>query len=296
MASLWKIHFFWAIAKSLRYLFNDLIADVKITSWNIQHGEVYSTGEEIDRTAEIKRCLTALDCDVLLLQEVDHFNARSFSEEQTKVFAEMIGAPFWVFAPTVWRIDDQWHDWPLGQDVAFPELVTAKTSTDQPSYGISIISKVPIVKWSRKELHKASFGWWLGWTVNGVTKKSWVKDHARNAVAAYFEDGTVLINTHLSWEPFFRRLQLIELKMWANKIARDKSLRVFIVGDLNIPSGWIKGVNSWRWRSTTHQLTFPAWKPDQQIDHFLTRSGDGLRLHPTVVSKISDHLPITLSI
>jgi endonuclease/exonuclease/phosphatase family metal-dependent hydrolase len=269
---------------------------MKITSWNIQHGEVYAAGEEVDRTAEIKRCLNSFNCDVLLLQEVDHLNERSFSEEQTKEFAEIIGAEYWAFAPTVWRKDDQWHDWPSQPETGFPELVTSSSPSNQPGYGISIISKIPIVKWQRKELHKAWFGWWLGWTTNGVTTKSWVKDHARNAVAAYFEDGTVIINTHLSWEPFFRQLQLIELKRWASKIAKDKSLRVFIAGDLNIPSGWLKGVNSWRWRSTTQQLTFPAWEPTQQIDHFLTSSGDGLALHPTVKSKISDHLPITITI
>jgi endonuclease/exonuclease/phosphatase family metal-dependent hydrolase len=280
--------------ESPKYLFDDLIAYMKVTSWNIQHGEVYSLDEEIVRTTEIKRCLIDLDCDVLLLQEVDHLNARTSFEDQTKEFAEIMGAPYWVFAPSVWRKDEQWHDWPSGP--GFPELVSADFPTDQPGYGISIISKIPIVKWSRKELHKAWFGWWLGWTINGVTTKSWVKDHARNAVAAYFEDGTVLINTHLSWEPFFRRIQLIELKRWANKIARDKSLRVFIVGDLNIPSGWIKGVDSWNWRSTAHQLTFPAWQPEEQIDHFLTKAGHELTLHPTVTSKISDHLPISISI
>ena len=71
---------------------------MKITSWNIQHGEVYASGIEIDRMAEIVRTVKAFNCDVLVLQEVDHLNDRSNLEEQTKDFAEIMGAKYWAFA------------------------------------------------------------------------------------------------------------------------------------------------------------------------------------------------------
>jgi endonuclease/exonuclease/phosphatase family metal-dependent hydrolase len=269
---------------------------VKITSWNIQHGEVYAAGTEVNRTAEIKRTVLALDCDVLVLQEVDHLNERSNLEEQTKDFAEIMGAKYWAFAPTVWRKNDAWLDWPKTQSSDFPELITQTISSAQPGYGISIISKLPIVKWERKELSKAFIGWWLPFTADGVTKKHWVKDHARNALAAYFEDGTVIINSHLSWEPIFRNLQLSQLKRWANSIAKDKSLRVLIVGDLNIANNFDESVNSYRWRSQVKQLTFPVWKPDRQIDHFLAHPSIKAKLELTVASKISDHLPISITL
>lgn len=269
---------------------------MKVTSWNIQHGQVYATDTEVNRTAEIKRTVLAFNCDVLVLQEVDHLNERSNLEEQTKDFAEIIGAEYWAFAPTVWRKNDEWLDWPKTESSDFPELITGKMSSAQPGYGISIISKLPVFKWERKELSKAFIGWWLPVTTGGVTKKHWVKDHARNALAAYFEDGTVIINSHLSWEPIFRNLQLSQLKRWANEIAKDKSLRVLIVGDLNIANTFDESVNSYRWRSLVKQLTFPVWKPDRQIDHFLARPGVRAKLEPTVASKISDHLPISITI
>ena len=269
---------------------------MKITSWNIQHGEVYAAGTEVNRTDEIKRTVTALSCDVLVLQEVDQLNDRSKFEEQTKDFAEIMGAAYWAFAPTVWRKNDGWLDWPKSQSSDFPEFITETISSSQPGYGISIISKLPVIKWERRELSKARIGWWLPITTEGVTKKHWVNDHARNALAAYFEDGTVIINSHLSWEPIFRNLQLSQLKRWANEIAKDKSLRVIIVGDLNISNSFDESVNSIRWRSLVKQLTFPVWKPDRQIDYFLARPGTKAKLEPTVASKISDHLPISITL
>ena len=269
---------------------------MKITSWNIQHGEVYASGIEIDRMAEIVRTVKAFNCDVLVLQEVDHLNDRSNLEEQTKDFAEIMGAKYWAFAPRVWRKNEEWLDWPQSGSSDFPPLITEAITSKQPGYGISIISRSPVIKWERKELSKALFGWWLPFTSDGVTKKYWVKDHARNALAAYLEDGTVIINTHLSWEPIFRNLQLSQLKRWANQIAKDKSLRVLIVGDLNIPNDWQESVNSPRWRSLVKQLTFPVWKPNQQIDHFLAKRGTKAILEPSVASKISDHLPISITL
>lgn len=269
---------------------------MKITSWNIQHGEVYAAGTEVDRMAEIRRTVEAFNCDVLVLQEVDHQNERSNLEEQTKLFADIMGAKHWAFAPSVWRKNEEWLDWPQSQSSDFPELITQTISSTQPGYGISIISKLPVIKWERKELPKAFMGWWLPFTSDGVTKKFWVKDHARNALAAYLEDGKVIINTHLSWEPVFRNLQLGQLKRWANQIAKDKSLHVIIVGDLNIVNSWEESVNSYRWRSLVKQLTFPVWKPNQQIDHFLAKRGTKAILEPTVASKISDHLPISITL
>ena len=269
---------------------------MKITSWNIQHGEVYAAGTEVDRMAEITRTVKTLDCDLLALQEVDQLNGRSNLEEQTKMFAEIMEAKYWAFAPSVWRKDEEWLDWPRSDSSDFPPLITDSITSKQPGYGISIISKSPIIKWERKELSKALVGWWLPFTSDGVTKKYWVKDHARNAMAAYLEDGTVIINAHLSWEPIFRNIQLTQLKLWANKIAKDKSLRILIVGDLNIAESWQESVNSLRWRSLVKQLTFPVWKPNQQIDHFLAKRGTKARLEPTVASKISDHLPISITL
>ena len=269
---------------------------MKITSWNIQHGEVYAAGTEVDRMAEITRTVKTLDCDLLALQEVDQLNGRSNLEEQTKMFAEIMEAKYWAFAPSVSRKDEEWLDWPRSDSSDFPPLITDSITSKQPGYGISIISKSPIIKWERKELSKALVGWWLPFTSDGVTKKYWVKDHARNALAAYLEDGTVIINAHLSWEPIFRNIQLTQLKLWANKIAKDKSLRVLIVGDLNIAESWQESVNSLRWRSLVKQLTFPVWKPNQQIDHFLAKRGTKARLEPTVASKISDHLPISITL
>lgn len=267
---------------------------MKITSWNIQHGEVYSPGQAIDRTAEIERTLTSLNPDVLMLQEVDHLDSRSNQENQTRNFAEIINAPYWAFAPSVWRKDDGWLDWPMGKSDNFPALITVNSTSSEPCYGIGIASRIPIIKWERKELPKALMGWWLPTTIDGVTRKYWVKDHARTALAAYLEDGTVLINTHLSWEPIFRNIQLARLKSWANSIARDKSLNVMIIGDLNIPFTWEESVESLRWKSLVRQLTFPVWEPNCQIDHFLARPGVEATLEPLVQSKISDHLPISI--
>jgi prolyl-tRNA synthetase len=90
--------------------------------------------------------------------------------------------------------------------------------------------------------------------------------------------------------------ELAAISEVANQITKDKSLRVLIVGDLNIPNDWQESVNSLRWRSLVKQLTFPVWKPNQQIDHFLAKRGIKAILEPMVASKISDHLPISITL
>jgi endonuclease/exonuclease/phosphatase family metal-dependent hydrolase len=68
------------------------------------------------------------------------------------------------------------------------------------------------------------------------------------------------------------------------------------VGDLNIPISWQESVNSPRWKSMVSQVTFPVWEPTVQIDHFLARRGTKMKLEATVASKISDHLPISVTL
>jgi endonuclease/exonuclease/phosphatase family metal-dependent hydrolase len=55
------------------------------------------------------------------------------------------------------------------------------------------------------------------------------------------ENGWLIINTHLSFVPFFNYRQLKQIKRWANKLGVAPE-KVLLMGDFNIPSrkncGW----------------------------------------------------------
>jgi endonuclease/exonuclease/phosphatase family metal-dependent hydrolase len=68
------------------------------------------------------------------------------------------------------------------------------------------------------------------------------------------------------------------------------------MGDLNLPKG-IPAMSS-RWNSLITQNTYPSWGAKIQFDYILsdTLKADQYEVLDTVVTGISDHLPIRVKI
>lgn len=230
--------------------------------------------------------------DVLGVQEVDYFLDRSGNENQVAKIARLLGTPHWAFAPSLIGSPDE--DW-RGLNNSDSKVVT-EISNGSPGYGIGLISKIPVIAWHRLELRAAPIGVFMTLPRDGKLQRIYVRDHPRVAIGAVLENGWLIVNTHLSFVPFFNYLQLVNIKRWIRKLpVKDKS-KIIIMGDLNLPYGiLVRGLN---WNSLAKQLTFPSWKPKVQIDYILSQkisSEDVLHLESTNTG-LSDHLSLSVDV
>ena len=263
---------------------------MKVTSWNLLHGMTIppKTGDDFTGLAKAAASLRA---DVLAIQEVDHRLARSNSSNQCAEIAQAIGAADWGFAPGI--IGSPEGRWKAAESEIATNLVSTKEIA-AGSYGIGIVSKIPVVKWHRLNLGRSLIGapLLIPNSDTGKAKAIYIKDEPRVALAAQLENGWTVINTHLSFVPGMNLFQLAKLKNWAATFGEN----VLLMGDFNLP-GSIPAMGS-KWQSLILQNTYPSWKPKIQFDYILSKSvslKDVIQV-PTTNSGISDHLPITIEI
>ena len=210
--------------------------------------------------------------DIYGFQEVDHFLPRSNSRPQMRDISETLGARDWAMAPSIIGTPgEKWRK--LGRDE--PEIITNQSSHQElmhESYGIGIVSKVPVISWHRLNLGNSPVGMPLvvpgDETGKGRPRFIYVRDEPRVAIAAVLENGWVVINTHLSFVPGFLNL--------------PENLPV-------VASDWI---------SLVQQNTYPSWGAKIQFDYILAQGLHPGEYHPLPISKvgISDHLPLAVEI
>ncbi len=117
---------------------------MKVISWNLLHGQPpLPEGPN----SELRSIFANLDCDLLGVQEVDENQPRTDGARQVEEIAKASGAKDWAYARAligtpggVWRK-------PVGDE---SELQSSQSS---PSYGIGMISKLPVKKWQIGRAH-----------------------------------------------------------------------------------------------------------------------------------------------
>jgi endonuclease/exonuclease/phosphatase family metal-dependent hydrolase len=242
----------------------------------------------------------SLDSDVFAFQEVDHFLPRSNSRPQMRDIAESIGARDWAMAPSV--IGTPGESWRKLNDTE-PEIITGASTHSElmhESYGIGIVSKIPVVSWHRLNLGNSPLGLPLivpgDETGKGRPRFLYVKDEPRLALAAVLENGFTVVNTHLSFVPGFNLAQLRRVKKWALQIAESTGTRAIVLGDLNLPKNL--PIAGSRWKSLVTQNTYPSWGAKIQFDYILTPDlafGE-YSVRDFAAMGVSDHLPIGVEI
>jgi len=244
-----------------------------------------------DDCSGLAAAAAALGSDVIAIQEVDHGLGRSNNAFQTRDIAIAMGAKHYAFAPAIiGSPDGSWRK----ADSIVESNIAGEPDLQSESYGIGIVSKIPVIKWHRLDLGKSLFGApiVIPNTETGKPKAIYIKDEPRLAIAAQFENGWTVINTHLSFVPGMNLFQLRKLKNWADTFG-DK---VLLMGDFNLP-GSIPTIGS-KWQSLILQNTYPSWLPKIQFDYILSKDialKDVVQV-PTTKSSISDHLPLTIEI
>jgi endonuclease/exonuclease/phosphatase family metal-dependent hydrolase len=131
--------------------------------------------------------------------------------------------------------------------------------------------------------------------VDGKLKRFYVRDHPRSAIAAHLENGWLIINTHLSFVPFFNYRQLVQIKRWSGTLGVEKE-KIILMGDLNIPFN--KVVQGMKWNSLTSGKTFPSWLPKVEIDYMLSPTLKASEVQQVTYTHkgMSDHLPLQIEI
>ena len=253
---------------------------------------------------KLGEAIQAIGADVIGIQEVDEQLARSGVVSQTQLVAEAMRTQNWGFAPVIigepgskWRKLDE-----LDIKVVTPANLEAnKSAHTEGSYGIGIVSKVPVKHWDRLELGNSVVGMPL--VIPAENKKGkqtvraiYVADEPRVALAATLENGWTVINTHLSFVPFVNYRQLRKIKRWAAELSERYGTQTLIIGDMNLPKG-LPAVRS-SWNSLVEHNSYPSWGAKIQFDYILsnTLKPDQYESLPTVVTGISDHLPVRVKI
>ena len=253
---------------------------------------------------KLGEAIEAIGADVIGIQEVDEQLARSGGASQTAVVADAMRTQHWGFAPVmVGAPGEKWRK----LNSLDPRLITAENcasnreSNVDGNYGIGIVSTVPVKNWDRLELGNSPLGMPL--VIPAENKKGkqsvrliYVADEPRVALAATLDNGWTVINTHLSFVPFVNYRQLRKIKKWAAELSQRYGTQTLIIGDMNLPKG-LPAVRS-SWNSLVEQNSYPSWGAKIQFDYILSDSlkPDQYGSLPTVVTGVSDHLPVRVKI
>jgi endonuclease/exonuclease/phosphatase family metal-dependent hydrolase len=265
---------------------------MRVTSWNLLHGMAMPPDATVDAAALLEAEILNLKSDIIGLQEVDYFLERSGNHNQVGNIATIMGAKDWAFAPSLFGSpDEKWRN-PKDTDV---KIVTNRVESVEPGYGIGMVSQLPVKSWHRLELKGSPVGVFMVFPVDGKMKRFYVRDHPRSALAAHLDNGWLIINTHLSFVPFFNYRQLLQIKRWSHKLGVEKE-KIILMGDLNIPFN--KVVKGMKWNSLTSGKTFPSWLPKVEIDYMLSQTlkAEDVQQISYTHAGMSDHLPLQIEI
>jgi endonuclease/exonuclease/phosphatase family metal-dependent hydrolase len=273
---------------------------MRITSWNILHGMAIPPAAKGVKPTSLsdagQKIAAELAPDVIGIQECDYALARSENVNQIAELATSIGAPYFAFASCI--IGTPGETWRKLNESDKRIITNTDSSSHEGSYGIGIASKIEVLQWHRLDLGNSPIGAPLlipgDESGPGKVRPIYIRDEPRVALAATLANGYTVINTHLSFVPGFNLHQLRKLKRWAIELEKETRTIAIIMGDLNLPKNL--PVVSSQWKSLATQATYPSWGAKIQFDYILSKAPLTLQYLPTVLSGVSDHLPLSVEI
>ena len=281
---------------------------MRMTSWNLLHGQGATNFRAIANALDVGR-----SDFVIGVQEVDAFQDRSDQVFQVADLASELGATYFGFVRCVIGTPGfKWRKVRKDEAVLITNsdlMNSGRNSDNPPSYGIGLITNVPVKKWEILSLGKSVVGLPLVFPTGeadsgntfpaGDAKNApkpklrfiYVKDEPRYAVAAQLENGYTVVNVHLSFVPLVNLCQLWRVKRWLAKMPGKH----FLIGDLNLP--FDIPVKLSKWKSLVSMASYPTWQPKIQFDYILSDNTTSVAVRPIQIrSDISDHLPVTIEI
>jgi endonuclease/exonuclease/phosphatase family metal-dependent hydrolase len=230
----------------------------------------------------------ALEPDVLALQEVDRHQDRSGGSDQARLVADALG----VDPRDGYRFVATLHGTP-GLPGWVPAIGTgpgparsgADQPTDLPSYGIALVSRVPVRHWLMLGLGGTPGRYPL--VVPGTRPRvRWLKDEPRAAIAAVLDRPRMTVAcAHLSFVPGRNAVQLRRVVTWLRTLPGPHIL----LGDLNLPGSLPARLTGWT--PLLDAPTYPSPMPKLQLDHVLAHGLPERTQHSGSVIRlpVSDH-------
>jgi endonuclease/exonuclease/phosphatase family metal-dependent hydrolase len=270
-----------------------ILGRVRLATFNVLHGQPMRAGRPAAWTAApgqpLADAVTALDADVLALQELDRFEDRSGRIDQALVAAEALGARDWRYAAA---------ERGPGPGVSMYSAGEAgQAGKGGPSRGIALLTRRPVLDWRVRRLAPARLPMPL--RVAGRPGLVMTSDHPRAALAAVLQGPAgpfTVAAVHLSFVPPWNAAQLIAVRRWIEGLPRPHLL----IGDLNLPGRVPSLLLGPGWRDLARAPTYPAHRPLVQLDHVLAAGlgPDAARTAATATATpatgISDHRPLVV--
>lgn len=257
---------------------------MRVATFNLLHGR--SLGHGGVEVGDLRAAAAELDADVLGLQEVDRHQERSGVVDQTAEVAAALGAAFWRFVPAVSGTPGTVASWTRSTD-------DDGTSTTGPTYGVGLVSRLPVRSWAVRRFGPAPVGMPL--MVPGRRGLTHVPDEPRVAVAAVLDGPAgpmTVVTAHLSFVPGWNVAQLRALSRWAGTLPGPRLL----VGDFNLPGPLPRLIS--RWTQLARVATYPSWRPRVQFDHVLADGIAESAVHDvhSLRLAVSDHCALAVDL
>lgn len=215
------------------------VSQLRIATFNLLHGQPLAPDGAprpypVDAGGPLAEAVTALDADVLALQEVDRYQARSGGTDQSAVAAKAMGAADWRFAAALHGRPAPVAGWlpdpstPGGLRVYGPAEVGDEAA---PSYGTALLTRLPVLHWRARRFAPAPFG--LPLRVAGRRGLTPVPDEPRAALAAVLEGDRgpfTVVAAHLSFVPGWNMAQLAGIRRWIADLPQP----YLVLGDFNL--------------------------------------------------------------
>lgn len=264
------------------------VGSVRLVTFNLwsgrpQRGRASSDRDRRARSIDLdllRAAVVELDPDVLALQEVDRRQARSQHADLTQVAAEAMGASEYRFVPTL-----------AGTPGALWSL-SGPVHRAGAEYGIALLSRVPVTRWLELPLPalRPSFTVMLPVLRQRLT----VGEEPRAAVIAHLDTPVgplAVVNTHLTWIPGSGVRQLSGITRSLGALPDP----VLLVGDLNMWGPLPRLITGYR--PLAEHPTYPAARPNRQLDHILLRGrGPEVVASRAVRLAVSDHRALVVDL
>jgi endonuclease/exonuclease/phosphatase family metal-dependent hydrolase len=262
------------------------MASLRVATFNLLHGMAPGSGSTDPEL--LAAAVRELDADLIGLQEVDRGAERTGGIDQTALVARSLGAAWHRFVPSV-------HGTPSPLRTWSPATAVDGEDTVGPTYGIGLVSRLPVRSWWVKRFGPAPARLPLLVPGDGRPRLLLIPDEPRLALAAVVDGPAgpfTVVTAHLSFVPGWNVRQLRAIARWVARMPQP----VLLIGDLNLP-----GVLPSRligWAPLVTAPTYPAPSPKVQLDHIL-----GLGIGPDRVSArqvwllgVSDHRAVSVDL
>jgi endonuclease/exonuclease/phosphatase family metal-dependent hydrolase len=257
---------------------------VRVATFNLLHGLSVTDGTVDEAT--LREAAVAIDADIVGLQEVDRCQPRSHLVDQTATIADALGARHWRFVPAL-------HGTPGTPAGWTPSTEDDGSTTTEPTYGIGLVSRLPVQSWHVRRFGPAPIG--LPLMVPGSRGLTRVPDEPRVAMAAVLDGPAgplTVVTAHLSFVPGWNVAQLRTLARWARTFPGPR----LMIGDFNLP-GALPRITT-RWAQLARAATYPSWRPRVQFDHVLALGIDESAVTDVEVLRlgVSDHCALAVDL